>query len=65
MANEEQEEGQDLGPIRVAVEKGRVVVLFSRKIASFSLPPKQARKMAKALKQHASEAEQMDDETET
>lgn len=65
MATEEQEETQELGPIRVGVEEGRVAVLFSRKIASFSLPPQQAKKLAKALKQHAAEAEEMTDKNET
>ena len=60
--SEEQEEtpSADEGlSIQVGVENGDVIVLFSQKLASFTLPPDSADKMAKALITHAEEARQL------
>ncbi len=56
--------GEGLG-IQVGVENGNVIVVFSEKLTTLGLPPKAARKMAKALKKHAIEAENMLRDNET
>lgn len=56
--------GEGLG-IQVGVENGNVIVVFSEKLSTLGLPPKTARKMAKALKKHAIEAENMLRDNET
>ncbi len=45
--------------ISVGVENAKVIILFSEKVTTVGLPPKAARKFAKALKKHAIEAENM------
>ena len=43
----------------IAVENGSVLLIFSEKTNMVGYPPKAARKLAKALKKHAIEAENM------
>ena len=43
----------------IGVENGNVIILFSEKVSVVGYPPKSARKLAKALKKHAIEAENM------
>lgn len=43
----------------IAVENGNVLLIFSEKTNMVGYPPKAARKLAKALKKHAIEAEDM------
>lgn len=49
---------EDFG-IRVGIENGNVIIIFSEKVTTVGLPPSAARKFAKALKKHAIEAENM------
>ena len=43
----------------IGVENGNVLLIFSEKTNMVGYPPKAARKLAKALKKHAIEAENM------
>lgn len=49
----------------IGVENGNVLLIFSEKTNMVGYPPKAARKLAKALKKHAIEAENMLHENET
>jgi len=49
----------------IGVENGKVLLIFSEKTNMVGYPPKAARKLAKALKKHAIEAENMMRESET
>ncbi len=44
---------------QVGVENGKVLILFTEKLTVVGYSPKAARKLAKALKAHAIEAENM------
>jgi len=44
---------------KVGVENGKVLILFSERLTVVGYSPKAARKLAKALKKHAIEAEDM------
>jgi len=58
MTDEETEE--DLGfQTSIGIENGTVLLIFSEKTNMVGYPPKAARKLAKALKKHAKEAEEM------
>jgi len=53
-------QGQDQGVgTQVGVENGNVLILFSEKLSVVGYSPKAARGLAKALKKHAIEAENM------
>jgi len=43
--------------IQVGVEEGKVIVLFSQRLTTFTLPPDDAEKMGLALIHHAKEAQ--------
>ena len=45
--------------IQVGVEEGKVIVLFSQRLTTFTLPPNDARKMGEALIHHSNEAEEL------
>ena len=45
--------------IKIGVENGEVIVLFSQKLTSFTLPPESAEKMGEAMIQHAAEAKKL------
>jgi len=49
----------------IGVENGNVLLIFSEKTNLVGYPPKAARKLAKALKKHAIEAENMTRGSET
>jgi hypothetical protein len=55
---DEKTEDEGFG-IKVGIENGNVIIIFSEKVTTVGLPPKSARKFAKALKKHAIEAENM------
>jgi hypothetical protein len=58
MTNEKSDD--DLGfKTSVGVENGNVLLIFSEKTNMVGYPPAAARKLAKALKKHAIEAENM------
>lgn len=42
--------------IQVGVEEGKVIVLFSQRLTTFTLPPEDAEKMGMAMIHHAEEA---------
>ena len=44
---------------KVGVENGKVLIMFSEKLTVIGYSPKAARELAKALKKHAIEAENM------
>ncbi len=43
--------------IQVGVENGKVIVLFSQRLTTFTLPPDDAEKMGLAMIHHAKEAQ--------
>lgn len=45
--------------IQVGVEEGKVIVLFSQRLTTFTLPPDDARKMGEALIHHSNEAQEL------
>jgi hypothetical protein len=54
------EKSEDKGfQTSIGVENGKVLLIFSEKTNMVGYPPKAARKLAKALKKHAIEAENM------
>ena len=53
---EEEDEGLQ---IQIGIENGNVIIMFDKRIASFTLPPESAEKMGKALTQHAKTAREM------
>jgi hypothetical protein len=55
------EEAPDLN-ISVGVENGNVIVLYSQRLTTVSMPPDAAEKMADALKRHAADARKMREE---
>ena len=55
----EEEPSSDIKPplkIQVGVENGKVIVIFSEKLTTFTLPCDEAEKMADAIYHHATEA---------
>ncbi len=44
---------------KIGIENGKVLIMFSEKLTVVGYSPKDARKLAKALKKHAIEAENM------
>lgn len=60
MTDEQQDQSQDYGVgTKIGVENGKVLILFSEKLSVVGYSPADARKLAKALKKHAIEAENM------
>lgn len=55
----DQEEDEEF-KTSIGVENGNVLLIFSQKTNMVGYPPKAARKLAKALKKHAIEAENME-----
>lgn len=45
--------------IKMGVENGKVVVLFSQRLTIFGLPPDAAEEMGQAMIQHAAEARKL------
>ena len=58
MAENKDDEKPTLG-IKIGVENGEVIVLFSQQLTSFTLPPDSAEKMGQAMTQHAAEARKL------
>ena len=58
MTDEKIEEATGVGT-KVGVENGKVLIMFSEKLTIVGYSPKAARGLAKALKKHAIEAENM------
>lgn len=58
MTDEKVAETEGVGT-KVGVENGKVLIMFSEKLTVVGYSPKDARKLAKALKKHAIEAENM------
>ena len=58
MTDENLAENQGVGT-KVGVENGKVLIMFSEKLTVVGYSPKAARGLAKALKRHAIEAENM------
>ncbi len=58
MTDEKVAESEGVGT-QVGVENGKVLIIFSEKLNVVGYAPKVARTLAKALKKHAIEAENM------
>ena len=58
MTDEKALESEGVGT-KIGVENGKVLIMFSEKLTVVGYSPKAAKKLAKALKKHATEAENM------
>jgi hypothetical protein len=56
-----QEEIKPTLSIQVGVENGKVIVLFSQRLTTFTLPPEDAEKMGMAMIHHAEEAKALNE----